>query len=233
MSRNQLISLEGNIGSGKSTLLARVEAALNEADGPGPHVRVLPEPVERWACALPSLGGDSMLHAFYRDGPVNSFAFQMFVLNTRLDQLLEVPVGEAIFSERSMSSHDAIFAEHARTRGYIDDVQWVAYRSWVKTTSSITGEASPSGMVYLRTSPEVCAARIMSRNRGAEAVLPPGLLNELHDAHEAYVTGLAARGVPVLTVNGNFDMSKSDIYDTVRVVVEFVNGLCAENTKQS
>lgn len=236
MARNLLISLEGNIGSGKSTLLSRIAAEIASRDQATPRfsVAVLPEPIERWDESLLSLGGKSMLRSFY-DGPSNTFAFQMYVLKTRLDQVLEVASGAMILSERCMHSHDAIFAERARCLGHIDDVQWVAYRGWVDTASRITGEAHPVGVIYLRTSPEVCAARVMSRSRDAESTLPPQLLTELHEAHEAFMRGLARQGIPILTVDGDMDatkMTESDLRDVVRVVIGFIEGLRAENKSQ-
>lgn len=235
MTRNLLISLEGNIGSGKSTLLSQIAQELSITHTLDPHsspsITVLPEPVDRWASPLEALGGKSMLQSFYQDGQTNTFAFQMYVLKTRLDQVLDVVEGNTILSERCMHSHDAIFAESARSSGNIDDVQWVAYRGWVDTASRITGESHPMGVIYLRTSPAVCAARIMSRSREAESTLPSKLLLQLHEAHEAFINGLAQRGVPVLTVDGDKDaaiMPESDLRDIVRVIIGFMNGLRAE-----
>lgn len=248
MTRNLLISLEGNIGSGKSTLLTRITTELTArslqqaAEGDScvhhrrhPPIQVLLEPVDHWTSPLPSLGGESMLQAFYRDAERNTFAFQLYILKTRLDQVLGIARGHTILSERCLHSHDAIFAEQARACGHIDDVQWEAYRGWVQTTSNITGEVHPAGVVYLRTSPELCGDRIRTRSRGGEAALPPTLLHGLHDAHERFVAGMVSCGVPVLTLDGDSDsstMSEGDLQGVVRQVLGFVDGLRAENTKQ-
>lgn len=221
--RNLLVSLEGNIGSGKSTLLARIsDAFADHGDG---RFSILPEPVELWDAPLPALSGRSMLQAYYADGD-NSFAFQMYVLKTRLDQVLGVLPGRAILSERCMNSHDTIFASGARSRGNIGDVQWVTYRGWVDSATRMSGEAGPNAVVYLRTSPGVCAQRRRLRSREAECDLPDALLEELHGVHDAYVRSLTERGVPVLLVDGDTD--SSGMQDVVRVILGFLDGLYGE-----
>lgn len=222
MRRNTIVSLEGNIGSGKSTLLSRIASELDT------QIAVLTEPVNEWAAPLESLGKKSMLQSYYENGLVNSFAFQLFVLKTRLDQVMDVVRGRGIFSERCMASHDAIFANEARRRGHIDDVQWVTYRGWIDSVTRISGEDCPQGVVYLRTSPSVCSLRSRMRSRGGEGDLPDALLEELHLVHEAYIGRLAERGVPVLLIDGNANessMSDTAKLDIVRVVVSFVEGL--------
>lgn len=217
--RNLLVSLEGNIGSGKSTLLARIADVLN------PSFAILPEPVELWATPVVGIANKSMLQSYYED-PSNSFAFQMYVLKTRLDQVLSVLPGRAILSERCMNSHDTVFAGQARQRGDIGDVQWVTYRGWVESVTRMSGEEVPNAVVYLRTSPAVCSARCRQRNRDAETDLPDALLEELHVVHDAYVKGLADLGVPVLLVDGDKDEAEEDgSSDSVRVITAFIEGL--------
>lgn len=231
--RNLLVSLEGNIGSGKSTLIAKIAAEF-AAKKNGRAVAVLTEPVDLWARSLSELGGKSMLQSYYEDGPANSFAFQMFVLKTRLDQVISVSPGRTILSERCMNSHDSIFATGARSRGHIGDVEWVTYRGWVDSVTHMSGEEIPNGVIYLRTLPGICAQRRRARNRCAEADLPDELLQGLHEVHDAYIRGLTEQGVPVLLVDGNVDeatMSESDVHDIVRVIVGFVDGLHGEKAK--
>lgn len=226
MPRNILISLEGNIGSGKSTLLSRLVRALGEQDG----ITVLPEPVEVWAQPLPCLGFKSMLQMYYADGRANSFAFQMFVLKTRLDQILGVPEGDLIFSERCMLSHDAIFASGALARGDIHEVEWVTYRGWIDSVSHMGGERRPQGVVYLRTSPATCSERRQRRDRGAERDLPESLINDLHLVHEAFIDGLVHDGVPLLVIDGDLDEGTVDAVgqDHVTRILQFVQRLKEE-----
>lgn len=222
--RNLLVSLEGNIGSGKSTLLAQLQAGIGLSID---DLKIVPEPVEVWTERRVGLSGSSMLQCYYENQNL-SFAFQMYVLKTRLDQVLEVPSGCRILSERSLSSHDAIFACGARARGNINDVEWVTYRGWVESVNKMCGENQPHGVVYLRTSASICARRRETRDRGAENGLPASLFDELHDAHEEYIKDLRHHGVPVHVINGDIDqwsMTEVDRQNTVRDVIEFINGL--------
>lgn len=231
--RNLLVSLEGNIGSGKSTLLSKIACEFASRQH-GKSITVLSEPVDLWAAPVTALGGKSMLQSYYEDLKSNSFAFQMYVLKTRVDQVLGVMQGRAILSERCMNSHDEIFANGARLRGHIGDIEWVTYRGWIDSVTRMSGEERPNGVVYLRTDPAICSHRRKLRNRGAEADLPDSLFQELHAVHEAYIKRLTDAGVPVLLVDGNVDevsMSQSDMHDVVRVIIGFVDGLQGEKAK--
>lgn len=217
-----IVSLDGGIGSGKSCLLERVQVVLQSHAALGDMpVHIIQEPVERWMAPVVPRTGLSMLQAYYNDARTNAFAFQMFVLATRVDQLLQLPADCLVLSERCLRTHDDIFARMSRDRGHIDNVQWTTYRSWVDTVSKMTGEAgSPDAVVYLKTSPEVCMRRIATRDRDAEHSMTAADIRELHDAHEAYIDALARNGTPILVLDGDIDTTTASPLHVERVAVQ-------------
>lgn len=246
--RNVVVSLDGNIGSGKSSLARRVASLLakeaKEAStwswslslsrsrtwsSPRPFA-VIEEPVDLWT--KPTLpDGRSMLQAFYADKRENAFAFQLFVLKTRLDQLLDVPEGVRVLSERCLTSHDKIFARMARDEGHINDAQELAYRAMHDTAALVAGFAGPSAVVYLRTSPEVCARRCAARARVGEDSMPEGLLLHLHVLHEDFVGSMRDVGVPVLELDGDAEVVTEEDADGMAArVVSFLRGVGSSRT---
>lgn len=212
MRNNTLISVEGNIGSGKSTLLCRLRDLDACSKPTDTSIHILLEPISEWTRPVNLLyNRESMLQSFYNDTQANSFAFQMFVMKTRVDQLMQLSaVKDMIISERCMVSHDKIFAQFSRSQGDISDVEWVTYRGWMDTIRELVGESIPSGIVYLRTSPHICHERMNSRNRSCEDRLSLEFLSNLHDLHESFIENMVQNGVHVLVLNGDVDGSDSD-----------------------
>jgi deoxyadenosine/deoxycytidine kinase len=74
------LCVEGNIGAGKSTWLDMVqshEGELHEV------IEVVPEPVDQWQ----DCNGTNLLELFYNNPKKYAFAFQQYVLITRLEQV--------------------------------------------------------------------------------------------------------------------------------------------------
>jgi deoxyadenosine/deoxycytidine kinase len=189
-----VVSLEGNIGSGKSTLLAALEAAI------GKEVRVLQEPVDEWSVPVTS-DGKGMLQLFYADRAKNGFAFQMFVLMSRVKQSRKVQFG-CVVTERCVASDYELFGKPIREAGLMDDAQWAAYSGW---SELVGGTQAPDAVAYLRVSPEKSLERVGHRRRDGEDAIAFADLVALHEAHEAWIARLKEGGVPVLELDGDAD----------------------------
>lgn len=77
--------VEGNIGSGKTTWLDMVQSSTREDHE---LIEVVPEPVHVWQN---SPQGHNLLDLFYKDPAKYAFAFQQFVLVTRMQQVCQSP----------------------------------------------------------------------------------------------------------------------------------------------
>lgn len=192
-----LFSLEGNIGSGKSSLLRAIERQLGApetADELG-NLVLLQEPVDEWLVPQKDLDGSSMLDAFYHNPSGNSFAFQMFTMLTRVRQMDEAVrsarAGHAVLTERCLLSEYHIFARTMYHKMMaFSPAQWVAYTSWQDYLRS----PEPTGLVYLETPPEMCMARIQTRDRlNGEERITLDYLESLHRAHAEFVDTARAR----------------------------------------
>jgi deoxyadenosine/deoxycytidine kinase len=188
--------LEGNIGAGKSTLLRLLEAC----DG----LRVETEPVDEW-CRPVLPDGRGMLQAFYDDREANGFAFQLYVLLTRLRQARRVgKESRPVLMERCLESDYELFGRSMRESGAFGDPQWETYTAWHE--EACTDVPRVSVIIYLRATPATCMKRIAARAREGEAAIDEAYLVRLHDAHEAWMARLQQEGiVKVIVLDANQD----------------------------
>lgn len=77
--------VEGNVGAGKSTWLDMVCSNGRDMSHTGLHevIEVVPEPVSSWQ----SLQTGNLLELFYKNPDKYAFAFQQYVLITRMQQV--------------------------------------------------------------------------------------------------------------------------------------------------
>ena len=98
-SKNLVIVVEGNIASGKSSLLSFFKSISPV------QIVCLHEPIQTWR---EGVYGGNLLAMFYQDPGKWSFPFQLFVMLTLMEQLVErfmVPTeGKLIVVERSIWS---------------------------------------------------------------------------------------------------------------------------------
>lgn len=219
-----LVTVDGNIGSGKSTLLRRL---AEHTFGAFEHV-VVQEPVDEWE-RLKDADGTSILEHFYRDMKKYAFPFQSYILLTRINCItdaLRAHPGKVVFVERSYLTDRHIFARGLHAAGHMTDLEFSVFEQ-LHTSFTQNNAALPAvrGMLYLRTSPEVCLVRIGFRARLGENRISPQYLTELHDAHDGWL--LNAR-CPVLRLGGDSDAGDGQRRALMLEEIEgFVAGLMA------
>jgi deoxyadenosine/deoxycytidine kinase len=209
-----LVSIEGNIGSGKSTLMNYLRTSHGDYN-------YVEEPLATWN-TIKDEKDRNLLEVYYSDPIRWSFTFQVCALLSRFQQLetamqTQRAAGklDSIFvSERCMDTDAKCFAKMLRAEGNISSLEMAIYDQYfahVKATAPIR----LGGIIYLRSTPEMCAERIRRRSRKGEDLISLDYLTKLDRFTAAFVQGA---GVPVLTVDA--------AEDTSRVLIqEFVEGL--------
>ena len=160
-----MIAVHGNIGSGKSTLIKRL-SMIDE------RFKIYLEPVETWQSV-----GD-LLNLLYSDPYTYAFKFQTLALITRLKQYSEFvdnKDNKIMVWERGCES-DKIFQSILTKRGYLTQLDNDILKESYKPIATLN--------IYIRTPPEVCLHRILSRGRTEENNISFEYLNELHEEHE-------------------------------------------------
>lgn len=188
-----IFSVEGGIGAGKTTFLAELEEA---------GYRVLCEPVDKWTSDM--MDGKSMFELFYEDKNKYGFAFQMYVLQSRIQYIIDTVASfpdDIIIIERCPLTDCKVFAEMMHEEGIINDYDFRVYKKWQEFCMALIPPMA--GIVYLRVSPEICVQRIMKRGRSGEQHIDLNYIKLLHKKHEEWLMNLVPTDPSVLVIDGD------------------------------
>lgn len=188
-----VVSVVGNIGSGKSSLLDAIKEVSKGS------IACVPEPISEWVSPVLS-SGQSMLEAYYADKRRNAFAFQMFILLTRVRQIrrsIDVVErewdggpGAVVVVERGPWVDVPLIGQVVRDQGLTNDSEWLTLTEW--SNESLSSLPALCGIVYLRTLPQQCVERIAARARDGENLIDADYVQQIHDSHEANLASTIA-----------------------------------------
>lgn len=192
------VAIEGNIASGKSTLLSKLEQ-LN-------YIEVLVEPVEKWQ----NLSGGNLIGRMYEDAGRWGYLFQSYVLLTMMELHHKEAASPVVLLERSVYSARYCFVENLYRSGVLDKMEYTCYCQWF---DYVTQQNPPhlDLIVYLRSSPDVCYQRLLSRGRKEEKPVTLEYLSSLHKRYEEWLGNDKHHSwhgnTPVLVIDANEDSS--------------------------
>ena len=167
--------IEGNIGVGKSTLVEKLKDN---------GMITLQEPVDAWSNVRNS-NGKNILQEFYGDPKRWAYTFQSIAFRSRILGMKNLP--ERCIVERSVFTDRMVFAETAHDEGNIDEIEWNDYVIWFDFVMDIAG-SKPTGIIYLRGSPETCLEQIKRRGRVGEEGITIDYLRALHRKHDKWLS---------------------------------------------
>jgi len=239
-----IISVDGNIGSGKSEVLKYLKSKG--------YLSYL-EQVEKWK---------DWLQAYYSDIPSNALGFQLQVLLSNSDiktyiktkietenyvnQQLNITSDsnlkdKCMFVERSAFTTHNIFAKLLYDDHIFNNLQFKLLEDYYEKIGW-----KPDIIIYLRSDPEICYQRIISRQRNGEttkmngnlnstksSVIPLDYLQKLHNKHEEVysdsdnsdnsnnsnnISNTVKNFKKVYIVNA--DLNITEVYKTIDIIIE-------------
>lgn len=163
--------VDGNIASGKSTIISKLRTKLV----------LVKEPLDLWI-------ESGIFEKYNQDRPRYAYTFQTYALVTRIQSAIAAyreHGDDAVYLfERSWFT-DRIFAEANYKAGYFTDLEWRLYQDWYKTYEALV-PFKVTSFLYLHTSARKCYARIQSRERATEELIPLSYLQLLEETHDAF-----------------------------------------------
>ena len=181
------LAVEGNIGAGKSTFLdVLCDGTLELQD----IIEIVPEPVEEWQKVETGEHAPvNLLDQFYKDPKRYAYAFQHYVLLTRMqkDRNARSSNKPLQILERSIFSDRMVFVRAMHEAGFLGDLELSIYDSWFSMQIGQDRALTPDGFIYLKARPETCIKRLRNRNRSEEAGVDEAYLENLHDKHESWL----------------------------------------------
>jgi len=180
------IALAGNIGAGKTTL-TRLLADHFKFE---PHFEVVDD--------------NPYLEDFYKDMLRWSFHLQVYFLNSRFRQILEIrQSGKDIIQDRTIYEDRFIFAENLYEMGLMAERDFKNYTSLFELMELLV--TPPDLLIYLRASIPTLVEQIHKRGRDYEKAINIEYLSKLNDKYEKWIADYDKGDLLII------DMDKLDI----------------------
>lgn len=229
MNNFTIVSIEGNIGSGKSTLLANLRSHY----GNNTYVMFLKEPVDEWE-KIRDENDVTMLEKFYEDPNKYAFSFQMMAYVSRIKVLRDVlkhiktlnllDKKIILITERSLYTDKFVFAKMLFDSKKIEHINYQIYLNWFDTFSE---EFPVHKVVYVKTTPEKCHSRIITRSREGESNINLEYLSNCNSYHDNMLDMFDKESICTeqLIIDGNIDIykNKNQVEKWINEIDTFIN----------
>ena len=156
-----IIAIEGNIGTGKSTLLHDLQYIIDPL-----KVILFKEAIDKWF-EIKNLKEENILIKFYEDPSKYSFSFQIMVLKTLFEVMMQIisnnPNCEVTICERSILSSNHDVRKMLYDENLMNEMEYKLYQDIYNMWC--IDEIIPNKIIYLQASPIKCFNRIHRSNR--------------------------------------------------------------------
>lgn len=201
------IAIAGNIGSGKTTLTSLLAKHY------------------KWQPHYEDADDNPYLNDFYEDMQRWSFNLQVYFLNTRFNQVLDIRKGkQKVVQDRTIYEDAYIFAPNLHAMGLMTTRDFENYFSLFKLMESLV--KAPDLMIYLRASVPTLVKQIQKRGREYENSIRLDYLKRLNERYEAWISTYEAGKLLIVDIDEiNFSESKEDLGKVIRKIDGELNGL--------
>ncbi len=201
------LAVAGNIGSGKTTLTTLLAK----------HYRYTPH--------FESVDDNPYLNDFYKDMQRWSFNLQVFFLNSRFAQLIDLKEkGKPIIQDRTIYEDANIFAPNLNAMGLMTKRDFDNYLLLFSLMESFV--SPPDLLIYLRASVPTLVSQIQERGREYEEAIRLDYLSRLNERYEAWISTYDKGELLIIDVDdNNFHQSKEDLGKIIESIDGKLNGL--------
>ena len=178
------IAIAGNIGAGKTTLTEMLSK----------HYKWIPQ--------FEDVEHNPYLNDFYEDMPRWSFNLQIYFLNRRLIQLLEIQSGtETIIQDRTIYEDANIFAPNLHEMGLMSKRDFNNYFQFFETLKKMV--QPPDLLIYLKASVPTLVFQIQKRGREYEENIRLDYLKRLNEYYNRWTENYTEGPILVIDVDKN------------------------------
>ena len=194
------IAIAGNIGSGKTTLTR----LLSKHFGWKPHFE--------------EVDNNPYLESFYEDMKRWSFNLQIYFLNSRFRQVMDIrKSGDDIIQDRTIYEDAYIFAANLYDMGLMETRDYQNYQDLFELMSSFL--QAPDLLIYLRASVPTLVRQIQKRNRDYEQSIRLDYLKALNKRYENWIANYN-KGKLLIIESDNIDLEKPE---DLSLVIDDIN----------
>ena len=201
------VAIAGNIGAGKTTL-----------------TRLLAKHY-KWKAQYEDVEDNPYLDDFYNKMERWSFNLQVYFLNSRFRQILDIRRDKkTIIQDRTIYEDAFIFAPNLHAMGLMTNRDYENYRSLFDLMESVT--EAPDLLIYLRSSIPNLVGQIHKRGREYENSISIDYLSRLNERYEAWIDQYDKGKVVILDVdNIDFVDNPEDLGNIINKIDAEINGL--------
>jgi len=195
------LAIAGNIGSGKTTL-----------------TRLLAKQM-KWHPYYESVDDNPYLDSFYDDMKRWSFNLQVYFLNSRFRQVVEIrDSNKTIIQDRTIYEDAYIFAPNLHQMNLMTTRDFDNYISLFELMSSFID--APDLLIYLRGSVSTLVSQIASRGRDYEESIRIDYLKKLNERYEEWIASYDLGKLLIIDID-NTDFANNP--EDLGVIIEKIN----------
>ncbi len=162
------IAIAGNIGSGKTTLTKMLAHRYG------------------WTPRFEPVDNNPYLDDFYADMPRWAFNLQIYFLNKRFQEVVEISKSsDTIIQDRTIFEDARIFAPNLHAMGMMSDRDFANYTDLFDLMISLVN--LPDLMIYIRSTVPNLISQIQKRGRDFERSIRIDYLAGLNDRYEEWI----------------------------------------------
>ncbi len=201
------IAIAGNIGAGKTTLADLLAKHYN------------------WTPQFEDVVENPYLNDFYNHMERWSFNLQIYFLNTRFRQILNIRKGDqTVIQDRTIYEDAHIFAPNLHGMGLMTKRDFDNYQELFSLMESLV--QPPDILIYLRSSIPNLVKQIHKRGRDYESGISIEYLSKLNERYEMWVESYTKGKLIIFDVDDlNFVDNSDDLGKIINRIEAEINGL--------
>ena len=201
------VAIAGNIGAGKTTLTKLLAKHY------------------KWEAQLEDVVDNPYLDDFYNQMERWSFNLQVYFLNSRFRQVLQIhQSGKDIIQDRTIYEDAHIFAPNLHAMGLMTNRDFNNYSSLFELMESLV--KGPDLLIYLRSSIPNLVNQIHKRGRDYENSISIDFLSRLNERYEAWIHGYDKGKLLIIDVDKlDFVVNPEDLGNIINKIDAEINGL--------
>ena len=194
------VAVAGNIGSGKTTLTKLLAKHF------------------KWKPHYEDVENNPYLNSFYEDMQRWSFNLQVYFLNSRFRQVIDIhQSGKNVIQDRTIYEDAYIFAPNLHSMNLMSTRDFENYISLFELMSTFINP--PDLLIYLRANIPTLVQQIQSRGREYEESIRLDYLKLLNERYENWITKYSLGKLLIVDVD-NLDFKNPE---DLSIVIEKVN----------
>ncbi|WP_353150436.1 deoxynucleoside kinase [Flavobacterium sp.] len=201
------IAIAGNIGAGKTSLTRLLSKHF------------------KWEAHFEDVDDNPYLDDFYHSMERWSFNLQIYFLNSRFRQILEIrKLGKKTIQDRTIYEDAFIFAPNLHAMGLMSNRDYTNYKLLFDLMEGLVG--APDLLIYLRSSIPNLVGQIHKRGREYENSISIDYLSRLNERYEAWVTTYTKGKLLIIDVDDiDFVNNPEDLGNIINRIDAELNGL--------